>query len=160
MNGQNTVSAAIGQYGYFTLNSGNRLINAVYPDPQPSTNLPIRNVVITTFADGTFLQNLPVGVFVCKGLAVNIHYNDTYQTKRTIGYKAGSGDLSQTGSVKFSRIDNDTWWIESDNLSPCGNNLGNNNIARIVDSRTKGKSFPPFVWGLYAMPLRLILTRQ
>jgi len=73
--------------------------------------------VITTFADGTFLQTMTVGALVCKALAVNIKLGDATQSIRTIGYRAGRGDLSTTGYVKITHPDINIWIMESNSLA-------------------------------------------
>lgn len=157
INGQNSVSAQFGQYGYFTLNSGSRVINALYPPNPNFTQDSKPGTVITTFADGTFLQKMTVGAIVCKSLAVNIKLGDAAQTTRTIGYRAGRGDLSTTGYVKISHPDINTWIMESNSSGGCGSF---DNTARIRDAKTKGKPSPDIDYGTYFMPLRLVLTRQ
>lgn len=161
INGQSAVSAVFGQYGYFTLNSGNRVINAIYSLPiDGSTSLSSDSktgVVITTFADSTYLQNMPIGSIQCKGLAVNINLGDAAATKRTIGYRAGRGDLTITGYIKVTHPDSNTWIMESNSQGTCS---GFDDVARVRDAKTKGKTVPDTDYGRYFMPLRLILTRQ
>lgn len=151
-------SAQFGQYGYFTLNSGNRIINAVYSPIEGNPSLQTdskQGVVITTFADGTFLQNMVNGTSLCKGLAVKINMGDAAQTVRTIGYRAGRGDLTTTGFVKVTRVDDNNWIMESQG---CSGAL--DGVARVIDAKTKGKPVPDINFGRYFMPLKLILTRQ
>lgn len=154
-NGQDSVTAQFSPYGYFTLNSGGRVISAFYPQPSPLSSDSGQGVGIMTFADGTYLQNMTVGQSVCKGMAVNFYYNDVNKTIRTIGYHAGHGDLNPTGYVRISHPDPNTWII-----SNVDGSCVNNDIARVRDSQTKGKRAPDVDYGLFAMPLRMILTRQ
>jgi hypothetical protein len=170
INGQSAVSAQFGQYGYFTFLSGDRIVNAIYPPPElpgtgdGTTPLPVsfddrKNVQITTFVTSAHLQNMAVNAPPrCEGLAVNINMGDAAATKRTIGYRAGRGTLTNTGYVKITHPDSNTWIIESDTQGTCNSLF--ENIARIRDSKNKGRTVPDTDYGRYSMPFRLILTRQ
>ena len=158
-----SVSAQFSENGYFAFKSGTRSVRAVYSSPMDGGTLSGEDfrpsVEIMTFVGGDPLQNMTVGTFRCEGLAVNILLGDPAGTKRTIGYRAGRGTLTNTGFVKVTHPDGDTWVLESDTQGACPNDANEGN-ARIRDSWTKGKPIPDTDHGRYLMPLRIILTRR
>ena len=165
--GTDSVSAQFTENGYFAFKSGARRVRAVYSmslgDSQTTNILPAedfrQNVEFLTFVGDGVLQTMPVGAIRCQKFGVNIMLGDSAGTRRTIGYRAGRGTLTNTGYVKVTHPDNDTWVIESDTQGACPNG-SNESVARIRDARTKGKTVPDVDYGRYVMPVRIILTRR
>jgi hypothetical protein len=147
--------------------SGTRVVNAVYSTPvEIGAILPVSmdssaNVNIKTFVTALKFQDMAVGQSQCVGAGVNISFNDAAQTVRTIGYRGGRGTITNTAYVHVTHPNTNTWILEPTPQTNCGgadNSL--DNIARIRDAKTKGKTVPDTDYGRYYMPFRLTLTRQ
>ena len=165
--GIDSVSAQFTENGYFAFRSGVRTVRAVYStslgDSQTADSLPSednrQNVEFLTFVGDGILQTMPIGTARCQGFAVNISLDDAAGTRRTIGYRAGRGVLTNTGFVKVTHPDADTWVLESDSQGTCPSG-SNESTARVRDAKTKGRSVPDVDYGRFVMPLRIVLTRR
>ncbi|MDQ3750759.1 MAG: hypothetical protein M3367_17340 [Acidobacteriota bacterium] len=167
LTGQDSVTAQLTEYGWFNFVSGTRVVNAIYSTPvEIGATLPVSmdsrtNVNIKTFVTSLKFQDMAIGQSQCVGAAVNINLNDTAQTVRTIGYRGGRGTITNTAYVYVTHPDANTWILEPTPQTNCGgtdNSL--DNIARIRDAKTKGKTVPDTDYGRYLMPFRLTLTRR
>lgn len=164
-NGSSGVTARFTNYGFLDFNSGSRVINAYYSTVIEATqnSLPPSEaksaVTIKTHGGSNYLQNMTVGEVRCVQTSVN--FNEGTYT-RTIGYNAGYGTISNTGYVKVTHPDTNTWIMESDSAGSCisQDGLAHDNTARIRDHKTSGKTAPDIDYGRFFMPMRLILTRQ
>ena len=159
--GQNFVEAQFLSSGVLSFKSGgNRAVNAFYSTPveMSSNSLPAMdsktNVKFITFVGSSYLQTMTVGGVRCEGLVVSFPLGDY---TRYIGYRAGGGTITNTGYVKVSHPDINTWYMESNSGGTCGSY---DNIARIRDAKNSGRPVPDIDYGRYSMPFRLILTRQ
>ncbi|MBA3601247.1 MAG: hypothetical protein H0W45_08435, partial [Acidobacteria bacterium] len=97
---------------------------------------------------------MTVGEVRCEGLVAGFPLGEY---TRHIGYRAGRGTITNTGYVKVTHPYDNTWIMESNSGSACGNY---DNIARIRDAKNSGKPVPDIDYGRYSMPFKLILTRQ
>ncbi len=153
-----SVSAQFTKYGFFDFNSGTRNLSAFYSNPvdgntqlAPDTK---SGVLIKTHSgsqEPTYLQNMTVGESRCVQMSVTFNFG-TYT--RTIGYNAGHGTISNTGRVRVTRPNADTWIIESGGI--CSEY---DNIARVRD-RTTSRKYVDTDYGRFLMPVRLILERK
>lgn len=180
--GQSSVSASFTQYGFFNFYSGDRPVIAYYAnsngtnsqgDSQTTMALPLADtgagVTIKTHNNSTYGQNMAEGQSLCMGVTVNRKIGDY---TRTIGYHAGRGTLRNTSYVKVTRLPNDingkrVWTLESNTYgTTCMNSDGTlydniyDNIARIRDAKTSGKTAPDIDYGRYNMPFKLTLTEK
>jgi hypothetical protein len=162
VHGESLVEAQFLSSGVLSFKSGNRSVNAYYSnslgDSQTTQTLPPAdsnsNVKFITFVGSKFLQTMAVNESRCEGLVVSFPLGDY---TRQIGYRAGRGVLTNTGYVRVTHPDVNTWIMESDSGGNCS---GNENIARIRTAKTSGKTEPDIDYGIYNMPFRLILTRK
>jgi len=160
--GLNLVEAQFLSTGVLSFKSGgSRAVNAFYSTPVDinSNSLPTMdsktNVTFLTFVkSGMYLQTMTVGEVRCEGLVVSLPLGDY---TRHIGYRAGRGTIANTGYVKVTHPNSDTWYMESNSEGTCGNY---DNIARIRDAKNSGRPVPDTDYGRYSMPFRLTLTRQ
>lgn len=175
--GQNSISAAFTQYGFFSFNSGSRIVNAYYSnstgsnslgDSATTKTLPVKDssasVQILTHNNSTYAQNMIIGQVLCMALSVKVKVGDY---TRTIGYHAGHGTLANTSYARVTRLPNNSngkgvWTIESNSQGTCKSSDGMvyDNIARVRDVKTSGKPAPDVDYGRYNMPFKLTLTQR
>jgi hypothetical protein len=157
--GSSSVSAQFTKYGFFDFNSGTRNINAYYSPYEGQSALAPDSgtgVLIKTHSgsqEPTYLQNMPVGSSRCVQMSVTFNFG-TYT--RTIGYNAGNGTISNTGRVRVTHPNTDTWIIESNSGGICSQY---DEIARVRD-RTTARPYVDTDYGRFSMPVRIILERK
>ena len=165
-NGNQSVEAVLTEHGWFNFVSGARTVTAVYSDPVDGIVTPLpasetrTGVNIKTIVTSLKIQDMAVEQSQCVRLGVNIAYADAAKTIRTIGYQAGHGTITNTAWAFLTHPDADTWIIEVAPQTNCGADNSLDSVARIRDTKTKGKAVPDIDYGRYRMPLRLTLTRQ
>jgi hypothetical protein len=148
--------------GVLEFKTGNRTAAMHYGAPLE----PVGNVLagptigpsrfITIVRSGLYLQTMDIGSTRCERLVGSQPISS--DRDRYVGYRAGHGTLTDLAHVLVTRVDANTWTMDSNTGGQC-NSAENDNVARINDSKTKGKADTIF-HGRYIMPLRLVLTRQ
>ncbi|RPI26876.1 MAG: hypothetical protein EHM61_10380 [Acidobacteria bacterium] len=105
------------------------------------------------------LQNMLIGSSQCMRLIWHFTLNDKKRTQWRIGYRrAELVEVEQSGHVVVTRVDEDTWVLESATPSLPGCQ-GNPNVAKITDTPTVGKTLITD-HGYYVVPFRLVATRR
>ena len=160
--GNQGVTASFLSTGVLDFKTGNRTAtmfhsNAIDPVGPLLTGSTTGSAYFLTFVKtGQFLQTMAVESSRCEGLVGSIAISADY--RRYVGYHAGHGTLTNLGYMLVTHPDENTWIMDSNSAGECGS-TEYDNVARINDAKTKGKSNDIF-HGRYYMPLRLILTRQ
>jgi len=95
-------------------------------------------------------QCLGLGWFVGEGT------NSTHGS----GFRYGRGDLSNTSFVVVTRMDINTWVMESGPQALCSSTFSQDSIARIRETITFHGKTTDYDYGRYFMPFKLTLTRQ
>jgi hypothetical protein len=163
VHGLDGVTAEFNSNGYLNFKSGNRLVNAYYTSPlgdsPTGSTLPAKdtatNVQILTFVNDLYLQTMGIGEVRCQGFGVNVPLPNY---RRTVGYRAGRGTITNTAWVMITHPDDRTWIMTPTSGGVCQPN--SDDIARIRDEKLSGKPVPDIDYGRFLMPFRLILTRQ
>ena len=160
IHGDQGVTASFLSTGVLSFKTGNRTAtmfhsNVITADGDPLSGSTTGSAYFLTFVKtGQWLQTMAEGSSRCEGLVGSMAISADYN--RYVGYRAGHGTLTDLGYMLVTHPDADTWIMNSDSDGVCGSF---DNIARINDSKTKGKANTIF-HGTYYMPLRLILTRH
>ena len=163
-NGSQGVAASFLSTGVLSFKTGNRTATAFYsspitPDGALLTGSTTGSSYFLTFVHsntGLYLQTMAVGSSRCEGLIGSMPISSSYT--RHIGYRAGHGTLTDLGYMLVTHPDTNTWIMDSNSVGVCGS-TAYDNVARIIDSQTKGPA-NDIPHGRYYMPLRLVLTRH
>ena len=160
--GSQGVTASFLSTGVLDFKTGTRTASMFYSTPiEPVgallTGSTTGSAYFLTFVKtGQFLQTMAIGSSRCEGLVGSMAISADYN--RYVGYHAGHGTLTDLGYMLVTHPDEDTWIMDSNSAGACGSSEYDN-VARINDAKTKGKSNDIF-HGRYYMPLRLVLTRH
>ena len=164
IHGSQGVTASFLSTGVLSFKTGNRTSTAFYSSPiTPEgallTGSTTGSWYFLTFVHsntGLYLQTMGVGTSRCEGLIGRMPISSSYT--RHIGYRAGHGTLTDLGYMLVTHPDTNTWVMDANSVGVCGSS-SYDNVARIVDSQTKGPA-NDIPHGRYYMPLRLVLTRH
>ena len=94
VDGVNSVTAGIDEYGWFGFNSGLRTLTANYGMPVLINNAPYptgsetrTGVIFKTFVTNLKFQDMSSGAVQCVGAALTFNYPDAAGTQRSTGYR-------------------------------------------------------------------------
>lgn len=168
-NGVDSASAVFGVNGHFVFFSGARAVRFLYSTSLgdslttktlPSSEQPtaVRARTFNTTDPYTNLQDMLIGQQQCLGLGWFI--GEYTNSVRSVGFRYGRGNLSDTSFVLVTRNDENTWTMEAGPQSICSSTFFDDSVGRIRASVTvKGKT-TDYDYGRYVMPFKLSLTRQ
>ena len=171
IDGTNSVTAGIDEYGWFGFNSGTRQVTANYERPIEPTNATLpgsetrTGANFKTFVTNLKFQDMKIEEVQCVGAALTFNYSDSAGTQRSSGYRRGD---SNSAWAKVTRVDLDTWTIESatyldkDSNPSCSmpSDPSLDHVAIVRERKTKGKTTPEITFGSYTMPFKITLRRR